>query len=114
MRTPALLDHGAQLLHLPLGPEKSSQPLLGQLPGLFVLAVSQQFHRTTLIRRESNNLSHNRAHKLGLGRRHALAMCRSGGFRDRGRRVAGIHAIAKVRPCHSFTFGLDGRKRKRL
>lgn len=54
--TSLLLDDVGEFLELSLGSEERTEPLLGQLPGLLVLGVPQQFHNSLLVRRETGNL----------------------------------------------------------
>lgn len=49
MSTTRLGDDALELIDLSLGTAKGTEPLLGQLTGTLVLAVSEQFDDTTLV-----------------------------------------------------------------
>ncbi len=49
MSTTRLGDDALELIDLSLGTAEGTEPLLGQLTGTLVLAVSEQFDDTTLV-----------------------------------------------------------------
>jgi len=94
--TPLLLDDGLQLLELSLGSEESSEPLLGELPGLLVLGVPQQLHDSLLVRGETGNLSDDVPNEdllLGL---LSLGVGRLGGPGDDGGGPTGVVTVPHV------------------
>lgn len=52
-----LLDDVGELLDLALGAEECAETLLGELLGLLVLGVTEQFHNTLLVGGESSDLT---------------------------------------------------------
>lgn len=73
-----MLPHGLEdvghLLTLPLGTDVVSDALLQELQASLVLGDPQQLHSTTLIRRETGDLSDQIAHKLGVVGELALGL----------------------------------------
>lgn len=101
--------------HLPQA-KTITYPLLGQLPGLLVLGVPQQFHDSLLVRRETGDLSNDILDEklllavkhpdnqnkpvspdLGLDSRlNALSVGRKGGSGDDGGRSSSVVTESQV------------------
>jgi len=64
--SPRLGDNPLELVNLFLCAAESSEPLLCELAGTLVLAITEQFDDTLLIRRKTSDLLHNLTHECGL------------------------------------------------
>jgi len=63
--SPGFGDDVCKIFHLCLGTSKGTKPLLRQLTGTLVLAVSEQFNDTTLVWCEASNLFDDLPHESG-------------------------------------------------
>jgi len=98
--TTRLGDDGGKLFELSLGAEKCTQPLLAQFSGFLILAVSEQFHNTTLIRSISSNLSDDGMDQGALGRADALSVAGLSSTGDGGGGVALVGSSREVSASH--------------